>query len=105
MAYYRGVDRYFLLTEEAVWNTHNSSGDVIYPVGIGDDGVAMAQDPGQNILETNVGHGIPFYINTGISSYTGTINCLVPNGVQGLNIVKWGSTITSGSIPSYTVDI
>lgn len=105
MAYYRGVDRYFLLTEEAVWNTHNSSGDVIYPVGIGDDGVAMAQDPGQNILETNVGHGIPFYINTGISSYTGTINCLVPNGVQGLRIVKWGSTITSGSIPSYTLDI
>ena len=108
MANYRGVDRYFVLTSETDWNTFEqdeSAATILYPIGIGDDGVAMAVDPGQNILETNVGHGIPFYINTGINSYTGTINCPITSGASGKALVEWGSKITSSNLDSYSLDI
>ena len=105
MASYRGVDRYFVLSQESTWNTYDdSSSTVLWPIGVGDDGASMMQDSGQNVLETNVGHGIPYYVNTGISSFTGTINCVVDEDL-GVNLVKWGSLITSSALPTYTLDI
>ena len=105
MASYRGVDRYFVLSQESTWNTYDdSSSTVLWPIGVGDDGASMMQDSGQNVLETNVGHGIPYYVNTGISSFTGTINCVVDETL-GVDLVKWGSLITSSALPTYTLDI
>jgi len=56
MATYRAKDRYARLTKEATWGTYDATGNILYPVLVGDDGLNMVRSPGNNILETNIGH-------------------------------------------------
>lgn len=102
-AAYTGVSRFALLTKETAWG--NGTGTAtIYPILVGDDGISLTQNPGQNILETNTGHGRPFYFNGGVNEVTGSLNTIIDE-TCGLEIIQWGSTIASNDLHSYFADI
>jgi len=114
MATYRAKDRYARLTKEATWGTYESTGNVLYPVLVGDDGLNMVRSPGNNILETNIGHGRPYYVNGGVNEISGTLNTLVaapdssgsPGPVADVTaLLDWGSDISGNDLDSYTIDI
>ena len=114
MATYRAKDRYARLTKESAWGTYDAAGNVLYPVLVGDDGLNMVRSPGQNILETNIGHGRPYYVNGGVNEISGTLNTLVaapdtsgsPGPVADVtDLLGWGSDISSNDLDSYTIDI
>lgn len=105
-AAYTSVSRYAILTEETAWG-NGTAGDpvvVLYPILVGDDGISITQNPGQNILETNTGHGRPYYFNGGVNEVTGSLNTIIDEGC-GEEIIKWGSTLASNDLTSYFADI
>ena len=115
MATYRAKDRYARLTKEATWGTYDATGNILYPVLVGDDGLNMVRSPGQNILETNIGHGRPYYVNGGVNEISGTLNTIVaapdistgsPAPVADVtDLLGWGSDISGNDLDSYTIDI
>tara|TARA_R100001143_G_scaffold42769_1_gene38503 strand:- start:2327 stop:3271 length:945 start_codon:yes stop_codon:yes gene_type:complete len=102
---YTSVSRYAILTKELTWgNFDDSSSDQVYPILVGDDGLTMTQNPGQNILETNTGHGRPFYFNGGVNEVTGSFNTIIEE-TFGKTLIEWGSTLNSNDLDSYSIDI
>ena len=105
-AAYTSVSRFASLTEETAWGNGTAADPavILYPILVGDDGISITQNPGQNILETNTGHGRPYYFNGGVNEVTGSVNTIIDEGC-GKNIIEWGSTLASNDLTSYYADI
>ena len=86
----------------------NSEGDKLYPIIPGGE-VTLSDNPQQQVVETNIGHGYPYFATkTGIREITGSFTCLVDAGSAGANalaLIQWGSTLdgTSKDLPSWSL--
>jgi hypothetical protein len=116
MAYYNPSDRFFILSKESAYGTLINYPTVatqrLYPI-VPADGLSMTVDPGQNIIETNIGRGYPYLVNNvGIKQVTGSLSCLVDNGnntssggavLNAKELIEWG--VGSDVAPSALTDL
>ena len=115
MAKVLSSDVFYFLQKEVIggdqdrdYGKFNSAGDKLYPIIPGGE-VTLSDNPQQQVVETNIGHGYPYFATkTGIREITGSFTCLVDAGATGANalaLIQWGSTLdgTSKDLPSWSL--
>ncbi len=84
--------------QDVNYGKFNSGGNKLYPIIPGGE-VTLSDNPQQQVVETNIGHGYPYFATkTGIREITGSFTCLVDaggaaNGDNALALIQWGSTL------------